>query len=105
MIVKPGEIFEMPPNAIHCIENLAKLPSRALHCYGGNFKELDDVRNIWDNTAKRGKIPFSMPGMMKTSIERMAIEGNGDGLNGIKMAVPKLAPLVEAVQQAHASST
>lgn len=47
IVVQPGDILKLPPDAIHCIENITDEPARALHTYGGNFKTLDDERALW----------------------------------------------------------
>lgn len=93
--VKPGEILEIPPDGIHCIENLSSTPSRAFHCYGGNFKELDDQRDLWSWESKE-KVEFSLPNVVKESVVRMRVEKNVEGLQATANAIPKVKPLVDA---------
>jgi len=96
--VEPGDVLELAPDAIHCIENLSNEPARAFHCYGGNFKALDDQRDLWSWTTKQ-KIPFSLPAVMKESITRMQLEGNRDGLEAVVDAIPQAAPLARKALQ------
>ena len=95
--VQPGEVLELAPDAIHCIENPTTSPARAFHVYGGNFKALDDERDLWSWKAK-DKIHFSLEGVMKESLVRMADGGNDVGLNAVAKAVPKLEPIVEKLK-------
>lgn len=47
-VVGPKETIELAPDVIHCIANDSDEPLLALHCYGGNFKALDEQRDLWD---------------------------------------------------------
>lgn len=95
--VEPGDILELAPDAIHCIENPTAAPARAFHVYGGNFKKLDEERDLWSWKNKE-KIPFSLPAVMQESLVRMVDAENEAGLNAVAKAIPKLEPLVEKVR-------
>ena len=97
-VVEPGSILELAPDAIHCIENPSDKPARAFHVYGGNFKELDDHRDLW-NWETEEKIPFSLPGVMQQSVARMVASGNVDGLDAVASAIPKIKPMVEKAKE------
>jgi predicted metal-dependent enzyme (double-stranded beta helix superfamily) len=94
VVVHPGEILKLPADAIHCIENISEIPARSLHVYGGNFKTIDHERTLWSWKTKE-KLPFSLPGVVKEGLSRMADEGNTIGLDAIAKAMPKFEPLVE----------
>lgn len=94
VIVEPGTILSLAPDAIHCIENTTDQPARAFHVYGGNFKALDEERDLW-KWGTEEKLPFSLPGIMQHSVARMVASHNEAGLDAVVSAIPKLKPLVE----------
>jgi predicted metal-dependent enzyme (double-stranded beta helix superfamily) len=98
-VIEPGSILELAPDAIHCIENPSDQPARAFHVYGGNFKELDDRRDLWKWETGE-KLSFSLPGVMQQSLARMAASENEPGLDAVAKAIPKLKPLVDKTKAA-----
>ncbi|KAL3903100.1 MAG: hypothetical protein SGILL_010574 [Bacillariaceae sp.] len=92
--IEPGQVLQLAPDAIHCIENPTDAPARAFHCYGGDFTKLDEKRDLW-TWGDEAKVAFSLPGVVKESIARMAAEENTQGLKATATAIPKVAPLVE----------
>jgi predicted metal-dependent enzyme (double-stranded beta helix superfamily) len=96
--VEPGQVLELAPNAIHCIENLSDQPAKALHCYGGNFRALDHVRDLWTWSDKT-RMDFSFPNVLNESVELMRLERNRMGLEALAAAIPKTAVLVEQALQ------
>mmetsp|Transcript_61789 Transcript_61789/g.151143 ORF Transcript_61789/g.151143 Transcript_61789/m.151143 type:complete len:243 (-) Transcript_61789:114-842(-) len=102
-VVEPGTVLQLQPDAIHCIENPSPQPSKAFHVYGGNFKTLDEERDLWEWTTQ-AKLPFSLQGVVKESVARMAASQNDDGLDAIAKAIPKLQPMVEQIKSNAAAS-
>ena len=95
---RPGDVTQLPADAIHHIENPTSEVSAALHVYGGDFSAVESERSLWTHDHVRGA--FSFPALMRNSVAAMKAKGNQEGLEGLVAAMPAAAPLVEAVVSA-----
>jgi len=93
--VQAGEVFELPEDAIHNIENPNEEVGHALHIYGGDFGALMEERSLWSHD-DHTEMSFSFPALLAESVSAMKQDGNAVGLDAIAKAIPAARALVEA---------
>jgi predicted metal-dependent enzyme (double-stranded beta helix superfamily) len=93
-VARPGEIVNMPADAIHCIENPDETASSALHVYGGDFRAVQEHRSLWTSVGHE-KRPFSFEELLRESAAAMSRDGNTVGLEALVEAIPAARAFVE----------
>jgi predicted metal-dependent enzyme (double-stranded beta helix superfamily) len=93
---RPGDVVELPVDAIHHIENPCDEISTALHVYGGDFGAVMEDRSLWthDDHAKSG---FSFEKLLKLSVVAMKDTGNDKGVAAVAEALPAAKPMIDAL--------
>jgi len=91
---EPGEIVNMPADAIHCIENPDERTSSALHIYGGDFKAVQGQRSLWTSVGHEER-PFSFEELLRESAAAMKRDENDAGLRALVEAIPAARAFVE----------
>jgi predicted metal-dependent enzyme (double-stranded beta helix superfamily) len=90
----PGDVIQMPADAIHSIENPGNETSSALHVYGGDFGAVMSERSLWTSEGHEQQ-PFSFELLLRESASAMKRDDNVAGLAALVEAIPAAAPLVE----------
>ena len=93
--VRVGDVFSLPEDAIHHIENPSESTSGALHIYGGDFRAIMDERSLWDYDDHSEKA-FNFEGLISESIKGMQRSQNQVGLEGLMQAIPATRAMIEA---------
>jgi len=93
-VARPGDVINMPADAIHCIENPDAEASCALHIYGGDFSEVMDRRSLWTSTGHEEQA-FSFETLLRESASAMARDDNTVGLDALVQAIPKARAFVD----------
>jgi predicted metal-dependent enzyme (double-stranded beta helix superfamily) len=86
-VASPGDIVNMPADAIHCIENPDATVSNALHVYGGDFKAVMERRHLWTSVGHEEQ-PFSFEALLRESARAMQRDANTVGLEALLQAIP-----------------
>lgn len=94
-MINAGEVFRLPEDAIHHIENPNENTSGALHVYGGDFYAIMDERSLWDYDDLSEKA-FNFEGLISESIKGMKRNQNQVGLNELVNAIPATKALVDS---------
>jgi len=92
-MINVGEVFCLPEDAIHHIENPNESTSGALHIYGGDFHAIMDERSLWDYDDHSEKA-FNFEGLISESIKGMKHNQNQTGLNELVNAIPAVKALI-----------
>ena len=92
-MVNVGEVFSLPEDAIHHIENPNDSTSGALHIYGGDFHAIMDERSLWDYDDHSEKA-FNFEGLISESIKGMKHNKNQTGLDELVNAIPAVKALI-----------
>lgn len=95
--VSPGEILDLPADAIHSIENPGHRTGAALHCYGGDFRAVQPDRRLWSSEDRKPS-GFTFEGLLRESVVRMIGDGNEDGIEAITKAIPATKGLVDGLR-------
>jgi len=94
--VRAGEVFSMPADAIHHIENPNEETGSALHIYGGDFSAIMNRRSLWSCNGHEEK-PFTFQELIAESAKAMKLNNNQKGLEALVTAVPAIKPIVDAL--------
>jgi predicted metal-dependent enzyme (double-stranded beta helix superfamily) len=92
-LAEPGEVVNMPADAIHCIENPDTETSSALHVYGGDFQEVMPRRHLWSSVGHE-ELPFTFEALLRESAAAMTRDENRAGLDALVQAIPKARAFV-----------
>jgi len=91
----PGDVTNLPADAVHHIENPTDAVSSALHVYGGDFGAVAGDRSLW-SYGDHARTGFSFEKLLQQSVVAMKRTGNQRGLEGLVDAIPAAKKLVEA---------
>ena len=91
---RPGDVVELPVDAIHHIENPCDEVSTALHVYGGDFGAVMEDRSLWthDDYEQSG---FSFQKLLELSV--VAMKDTGNGVAAVAEALPAAKPMSDAL--------
>lgn len=95
--ISPGEILDLPAEAIHCIENPGHETGSALHAYGGDFRAVQPDRRLW-SSAEHVATSFTFEGLLRESIVAMLRDGNEAGIDAIRAAIPATRKMVDELR-------
>lgn len=84
--VNPGEVIELPADAVHCIENPSEEMSASLHLYGGDLPGVAEERSLW--SADQQRKDFTFPELLRESLAKMQASGNDLGVQAVLEAMP-----------------
>lgn len=92
--VNAGDVFTLPEDAIHDIENPNEAVSHSLHVYGGDFGAVMEDRSLWSHETHAEK-GFSFPALLAESVNAMKRDGNDVGLAALAAAIPSARALLD----------